>query len=122
VIRRREAQPLPPASSRDLALHDAQANSSQEAAHGRRLSQRADAPEEADEDLLQEVFAFAGRSEHAAQRPIDARREAVPGLEHRARVAAAQGEHEREVVLVDGRRPGAAGKNAKGCQGHRPTL
>ena len=85
---RRQRQPAPAAAARDLAAHDVDADAGQEPAHRGRLAQRADAAEEADEHLLQQVLAIGPGPEQAAQRLIDARREPIPGGQLRARIAA----------------------------------
>ena len=70
--------------------HDVDADAGQEPAHRARLAQRADAAEEADEDLLQQVLAIGPGTEQAAQRLVDAGREAIPGRQLRLRIAAPQ--------------------------------
>ena len=99
ITGRGQRQPALALAARDLGAHDVDADAGQEAAHRARLAQRADAAEETDEDLLQQVLAIGPGTEQAAQRLVDARRETIPGRQLRLRLAAAQRLDQRDVRI-----------------------
>jgi hypothetical protein len=75
------------------------ADAGQEPPHRARLAQGADAAEEADEDLLQQILAIGAGPEQAAQGLIDAARETVPRRQLRLRLASPQRLDQRDVRI-----------------------